>query len=264
MLLMISCSGKVSYKPLKEIPAKPVCTVEFPTDDSLRLTFNFSQSHKAGNKKKSFLEQISEVNSVIYANDSRLDSISTNEMKINSVPYGKNSISTDLSVVLPWRKPGYVNSNLLNFNLEIVTPKVIYTGLVNLREIASNNGSKAPQRAVTVIPSYAVANDSTLDFTLSSKRNFIEEKEYIPNSETIRLEIFDSNGGRVYSSNHGMNYFQVIKHVLPDEIGRTYNYHVFWNRRNDAGELMEHGKYTAKLTIPARPLPYAASLDFEF
>ena len=264
LLLLVSCSGKVSYKPLKDIPVKPNFNVEFPSDDSLRLTMDFSQTRKAGKNKASFLEMVSSINSVIYANDSRLDSISVSDFNVNSVAFGSNSISTNLVAVLPWKKPGYINSNLLNFNIQVITPKVIYTGLLNLQQIASNAESKAPQRAVTLYPSVSYTADSTFDFTVTSKRNFVDEKEYIPNSEEMRLEILNSRGERIYSSNTNISYFQVIKHILPEEIGRTFNYHMFWVKRYDNGDPAPRGKYTARLTIPSRPMPYIVNLDFEY
>ena len=264
LLLLVSCSGKISYKPLKDMPVQPSYAVDFPTDDSLRFSLDFNQTQKAGKNKKSFPQQIDGIGAVIYANDSRLDSIVTNDLTVNSVPFGSNKVAHNLSAVLAWKKPGYINSNLLNFNLEVRTPKVIYTGMVNIQDIAANNESQAPRRAVTVTPSYVVSSDSVFDFVLASKRNFTDDKEYIPNSEVIRLEIFNSNGERIYFSNKGMNHFQVIKHVLPDEIGRTYEYRVSWNRRTNSGDIIPRGKYTARLTIPSRPMPYSADLDFEY
>lgn len=111
---------------------------------------------------------------------------------------------------------------------------------------------------------YESVDENNIIFFLKAERNKINEGEYLPNSENIRLEIFDSEKRLIYNSAHNMNFLQVISEVLPMEEGKHHDYEISWNYLTNDGKKITPGNYTAKLTIPAVPNNYSIEIDFGY
>lgn len=261
---LVGCSSGVVYKSLEDMPVKPDYSVKFPTPDSVNLEMSFAQTSKAGKYKKSFLPKVTAIRSEVCVADKKLGEMTASDtLQIMNLVAADNSVSSTLTANMGWKKPKYINSNMLSFDMQVITNKVIYTGSKTLKELTLN-ADETPTKALTLTPKIEIQSDSCVYFIVEAKRNFLNEKEYIPNSETLRIEIFAMNSKPIYASNHKANHFQVIKKLLPDEIGNTFEYKVIWNGKNNNGQIVEPGRYDVRLTIPSRPMPYITTTILEW
>jgi hypothetical protein len=105
-------------------------------------------------------------------------------------------------------------------------------------------------------------NDSTFQIGIIATRLNLVDDEYLPTSESIRAVITSENEKDIWHSNNNLNYLQVISKVLPDSIGQSYDYQLFWNMKNDNGKKFSGEKITANLIIPASPKNYFTSIKF--
>ncbi len=80
----------------------------------------------------------------------------------------------------------------------------------------------------------------------------------------LRIEIMTRSGKNIYSSNENADYFQIIKKVLPEEIGETYIYKYIWSGKDRIGSKLPAGDYLVKYIIPSRPAPYITQMSFEW
>ncbi|HYF02266.1 MAG TPA: BsuPI-related putative proteinase inhibitor, partial [Patescibacteria group bacterium] len=101
-------------------------------------------------------------------------------------------------------------------------------------------------------------------FTLNAKRNRSNGKEWMPSSENFRVIIFSAKGGEVWNSSFNMNYMTVVGDVKPVKVGTTEHYEMLWTGVGNNKQQVPAGTYTAQLIIPARPIPYTATVDFEW
>lgn len=262
---LISCSSSIVYKSLEELPVKPTYYLDYRDGDSLEIGIELTQSLQKSKIEESFIRNFKAVNVGIHALSKDIDSINTEEILYSEKP---NTSDASLSYVstkaaLRWIKPKYINSNMISINLSLVSEKIVYRGQVSLPEIArnSNIGVDASLRLRPIIH---FENDSTVVFKVLAQRLFLVDNEYIPNSETLRLEIFSDSGKLLYSSNKNANYFQVIKKVLPEEIGNTHEYKIYWNGLDNEMGNLPKGNYDVRLTIPAKPKSYITNTKLEW
>lgn len=118
--------------------------------------------------------------------------------------------------------------------------------------------------AMDLSPSVENITDSSATFVVSAKRNLLIPKEYFPNSEKIRVEIFNKQNKLKYNSSMNKVFMQVIADVLPIQIGETYIYRYYWDGRDNAGNQLSPGEYRVNITLPAKPKPYTCSLNFKW
>ena len=264
-MTMISCSSSIVYKSLEELPIKPKYYLDYRMGDSIEIAIELNQSIKKSKVEDSFVRNLRAVYAGIHAGNKDIDSIGTEDViysvKANTSDLDLNYINS--KTVLRWNKPKYINSNLLSFNFSLVSDRVVYSGRVTLPEIAKNSNIGV-EHSMKLIPKIEIDNDSTVQFIVLAKRLFLVDNEYIPNSETIRLEIFSDSGKLIYSSNKNSNYFQVIKKVLPEEIGNEYEYKIYWNGKDNDLRIVPEGIYDVRLTIPAKPKPYITQTKLEW
>lgn len=263
MVLLASCSSSIVYKSLEELPTQSDYSVSFPANDSLKIGIKFVQTTKTKDENELFANRINRIIAKVYAADKLLDSISTTKFVIEKEPVGTNSIQSNFSTDLKWRKPTYLSSNMLNIDLVIETDKVVYSGRKSLKTMAKNF-SVAAGLALSLTPKIQIENDSSVLFIVNAKRNYIVEKEYFPNSEALRIEILTVTGKLLYSSNYNANYFQVVKKVLPEEIGNTYEYKIYWDGKDNNHSKLPPGKYEVRMTLPAIPSNYMTQTTFDW
>lgn len=264
-LAMISCSSSVVYKSLDEMPIKPKYHLDYSTGDTIEIAIELTQSLKKSKVEDSFIRNLKSIRAGIHAASKDIDSISSEEIKYSEVSDVSDESLSNLNskAVLKWNKPEYINSNMLSFNLSLVSERIIYRGQISLPEIAKNSHIGA-EESLKLESQIQVENDSTVLFKVLARRLFLVDNEYIPNSETIRLEILSETGKIVYSSNKNSNYFQVIKRVLPEEIGNVYVYKIYWNGKDNDLKELAMGQYDVRLTIPAKPKPYITQTKLEW
>lgn len=262
---MISCSSSVVYKSLEELPNKPKYYLDYKAGDSVEIAIELTQSMKKSKVDDSFIRNMTAIHAGIHAVSKHIDSVSTEEIEYSEKPDALDSklSETYCRAKLRWAKPTYINANMVSVNLSLVSEKVIYSGQISFPEIARSSHIGVEQ-SLKLRPQIQIENDSTVLFKVLAQRLFIADNEYIPNSEILRLEIKSDSGKLLYSSNKNSNYFQVIKKVLPEEIGNIYEYKIYWNGKdNDLMELPA-GVYDAYLTIPAKPMPYITQTKLEW
>lgn len=106
-------------------------------------------------------------------------------------------------------------------------------------------------------------SDSALLCRLRVRRVRAVPGEYFPSSERLRLELF-AGARRIWSSADGMAFLQVIGPVEPTEIGTESTYEYRWDGRLPSGERLPAGKYTLRLSLPARPYEYAVMVPLRW
>jgi hypothetical protein len=105
-------------------------------------------------------------------------------------------------------------------------------------------------------------DNDTGNFFLKATRLKFKPDEYLPNSESFRVEVMTSDFGKLWQSNFKQNYFQVISEVKPKNVGETYEFKLVWNMKNNEGKKVTKGNYKARLIIPSTPENYFTTIDF--
>lgn len=113
--------------------------------------------------------------------------------------------------------------------------------------------------ALVVYPLIENIDEKSIDLGVFAIRKRIVE-EYIPNSETFRIEVLNSKNKPVYNSQEGKAFMQVIMPVEPLELGDFYIYRYSWDYRNSNGNRLPTGEYVIKMMIPANPKPYITEI----
>lgn len=254
LILLISCSSnEIIYKKVDSMPIKPNYKLSAESD-SIAIGFKINEIAKSS-EDDLFIKSINKVKAIIYAGDKQIDSAESSLINIEVNPINEKRNSNILTSFINWKKPKVISSNNLFFELIMCTDEVYYTTKLPINDIAKDNFG-TPYLALSLKPIIRIENDSNVVFSIQAKRNYINEKEYLPNSEELRIEILNNSGKPVYSSNFNKNYFQVIKQVLPNEIGAIHTYNLNWSGKDTYNKKLPAGDYTVKLIIPAVPAPY--------
>lgn len=116
---------------------------------------------------------------------------------------------------------------------------------------------------VTVTPFIDAQTDTNIVFALLAKRNRGYGEDYHPTSERLRVQIFDSEGRLRFSSNTGIEYLQEVSPVQPRR-GEIKRFTFEWPGTDDNGTILPAGRYTAVLSLVAKPYPYTASISFDW
>ncbi len=117
---------------------------------------------------------------------------------------------------------------------------------------------------VTVTPALDAVTDTSITFALLAQRHRGFGEDYHPTSERFRVEIFDESGALRFSSNYGVDYLQAIYPVEPRIPGEYKRYSFEWLGYDNEGNILPPGRYTAVLSIVAKPYPYTARLQFDW
>lgn len=219
--------------------------------DSFSIGFKINEIAKF-DEDDLFIKSINKVKTIIYAGDKLIDSVESDNIQIDKTPFDNKKNSNIFQSFLNWNKPKVISANNLNFELLVCTDNIYYSAKLPINEVAKDNFG-LPQGTLSLEPIIKIENDSNVVFTVKARRNYINEKEYLPNSEEIRVEILNQSGKPVYSSNFNKNYFQVVKQVLPVEIGAVHSYTYNWSGKDSYNKKLPAGDYTVRLVIPALP-----------
>lgn len=94
-------------------------------------------------------------------------------------------------------------------------------------------------------------------FTVKVTRVFEDPHgEFLTTTELQRLEIFDSNGGKVYSTDDG-KFYPNMSQVEPTKVGEVKTHTLNVPMKNyKTKAVLPDGNYTVVFTIPCRPEPY--------
>lgn len=133
-------------------------------------------------------------------------------------------------------------------------------------EVLKENVQKVEtaQETMTLTPSIEQKPEGIL-FVLNARRNAASTaEEWMPSSENFRVQIISAKGGEIWNSAFKRNFLTVVGKVKPEEIGGTHRYEMLWAGGTNTKEAAPAGRYTARLVIPARPVPYAATIEFDW
>jgi len=120
-----------------------------------------------------------------------------------------------------------------------------------------NNGT------MEIVPIITRLDSVSYIFGMFALRTAQVEKEYLPDSEHFRVEIFNHKFNTLWSSNFNINYTTQINKVHPTDIDSIHFYYTLWNGKgNNLSLLPEYRDYKLKLSIPAKPYPYSYVSDF--
>ncbi len=243
------------------MPVKPTYNLNADSD-SITLSFGLREINEI-DKQNIFINNIERIKAYIYAEDNLIDSAETLEFKKDVLPIDKNNAYFNFNSIINWNKPKVISANTLNFNFVFCTPKVHYSETIPINQIALS-GIDKEKTSLLLTPSINIINDSNVVFSVDAKRIYVENKEYLPSSELLRIEILNKSGKPIFASNNNMNYFQVIKQVLPSEIGDRYIYQYTWNGKDNYYKKLPQGDYTVLLVIPSIPKPHIIQTILEW
>jgi hypothetical protein len=264
--LAVACSTGPIYKSFDSLPksVSPDYFLSFGSGDSLSLGVTFNQRMDVEDSNKSIAKLLRKIGTKIYANDKLIDSLVSKSIKVSKKADGDEKVIISVNSESIWKKPKFINANTLKFHIVADAGDVIYETDKNIADI-SQLAEARHESPLKLTPRMEIIGDSAAYFYVEAQRIYNPVKEYLPNSETIRLEIFSGSGmKRLFSSDKDKNYFQVIKKVLPEEIGNKYDYKIYWNGKDDGGNNLEPGIYEVRLIIPALPDSYSTQLRIEW
>lgn len=95
--------------------------------------------------------------------------------------------------------------------------------------------------------------EGNINFILKVTRLNEDEDEYFPNSEKVRILVYNDNRDLVWSSNHNNYYLQATEKVLPKNVGETHEYSVLWDKSTNAGKPLAGGRYEVQVIFRTAP-----------
>ncbi len=116
--------------------------------------------------------------------------------------------------------------------------------------------------ALELAPELEVDSQGVL-FRVRARRLRPVEGEYFPSSERLRVELF-AGGKRLWGSQDGVAFLQVIGAVEPTEVGAEHVYEYRWHGRLGTGQRPSPGVYEVHLSLPVRPRSYSVVVPLQW
>jgi len=252
--LCFACSTKQTIKIDKlKVNFKPEINLLV---DSNNLIFNFILViNSISNEEKQKLDLIKFLKiEVLDDSNQVIDSSSINSLALLGKPVkGFNVIYFGKLVIRDFKRKDFeklsCKCNLVGNNWDMT-----YTQKLN-KILYSET-----EPALALYPIIENIDEKIIDLGVFAVRKRLVE-EYIPNSETIRIEVLNSKNKPVYNSQEGKAFMQLIMPVEPQNLGDSYIYQYSWDYRNNNGSRVPTGEYTIKMMIPAKPKPYITEIQ---
>jgi hypothetical protein len=162
-----------------------------------------------------------------------------------------------------WYIPPKIDLKELKYRFKLFAGNQFFNVTKTYDELQAKE-SENEMQAVVLEPFVENVTANSADFGAIAKRMKNVDNEYCPTSDTFRVDILNHNGISVWSSSYGLESLQVLTPVLPKEKGETHKYTVHWNGMQSNVIPLFPGEYTLKMTIPAKPEPYTATLKFNW
>lgn len=105
--------------------------------------------------------------------------------------------------------------------------------------------------------------DSSAVFVVLATRHRVIREEYFPSSEHLRVIVSGENG-IVWNSQMQQVFANALYPVEPTFVAEVKRYELQWNGRDNQGNPLPPGEYTAQLLLPTRPYPYSTVIPFEW
>lgn len=253
IIFCFSCSTKQTIRIDKiEVNFKPEIDLIV---DSNNLIFNFTfVINQISKEEKQKLDLINFLKvELLDDNNKVIDSTSINSLiRAGNQIKGYNLIYFGKVVI----------NNFIRRDFDKITCKVTLAGnnwdliyTQKLNEVVYQE----TEPALVLYPIIKKMDENSIDLGVFAVRKRVLD-EYIPNSETIRIEVLNSKNKPVYSSQEGKAFMQLIMPVEPQTLGDYFLYEYTWDYSNNDGIRLPSGEYIIKIKIPAHPKPYITEL----
>ncbi len=267
-LLFVSCASCKNDGRLDQhhanvgnaFPVKPGIIL-FKKNDTLFLMADFKYQGSDTGGGARFLSSIDSAGVEISASDglkaaARVDTILKSVWKTDS---SRNSYATSLWFRIPVKK-GY-STGESRIGLYAFSGGKKYSGEIMYQDSAMKSGAAIIAKKMKLVPDIQMSA-RRVTFKVEAFRLDSAANEYLPSSESFRVEVFDSKGRLVWNSNYQKSYMMVVCDVLPLDVGGHHSYALEWDKKSNFRKAVPPGPYKAVLSIPSLPLPYSTSVNF--
>ena len=212
-------------------------------------------------EKQAFIRSIKSISIYfIDKNNQIVDSALIPRLDISGVAEsGTKSVSTVYGKA-NWKNIRKLDLSNFHFDFKLNTDIKTYSVTKKYSEIIKKQLGDNLE-AMTLKPLIEHQSDTSAVFSILAKRNRMVDREYFPSSEMLRVAIYSVKGELLWNSDQKMDFLQVIKEVLPNQLGSEYKYSLLWNGKNNRNSALAPGKYVVKLTLPAIPKPYETKIN---
>lgn len=108
-------------------------------------------------------------------------------------------------------------------------------------------------------PAVTEINDKEIQFSLLKIRIMPHSGEYLPSSESLKIEIYNQQSGKTINSSEGKNFMQVITNVEPRVVGQYSIDKVSMSINKQASIV---GQNRVRFIIPAHPNNYFLETNY--
>ncbi|OGU10376.1 MAG: hypothetical protein A2X61_11330 [Ignavibacteria bacterium GWB2_35_12] len=233
--------------------------------NSGNAVFNFSMKaiQNDGQDKFDFINAITTVKlEILTPEDTVFHNLEFTQLDIKGTTEKEKQTSLTVSGSVSWMLPLKFNLEDMKFRFKIFANNKFYDITKTYDDIYTEAEEDMP--ALTLEPFIENQTYNSAVFGVIAKRNKTVENEYIPTSETFRVDILNQKEHVVWSSSYGQNFLQVLNPVLPASKGETHKYTMEWNGKTSNQIPLTAGEYTLRMTIPAKPTPYTTSMRFNW
>ncbi|TAL69787.1 MAG: hypothetical protein EPN82_03965 [Bacteroidetes bacterium] len=199
---------------------------------------------------------------IVSPEDTIIHTIDFGQLDIKGTTDKETQTSLAISGYSNWFLPEKINLEELKYRFKIFANNKFYDMTKTYSQLY--NEEEVEQPALTLEPFIENQTYNSAVFGVKATRNKIVENEYIPTSETFRVDILNRKGAIVWSSGYGQNFLQVINPVLPKSKGETHKYTVEWYGNSSNQIPLIPGEYTLRMTIPAKPNSYTSTMNFKW
>lgn len=261
VFFICSCATNKETDTQQKIPVDMVPTVSImlKTDETV-FSFTLFASPKIQSEHV-FINSIDSVIAEISNNEKVLFSIPMGKPEISGVLINDGNSAVTLNSIFRYR---YINPEFLEkttTKFKIFSKDGVFFYQANTKEIIIN---KLNDKALTLTPFFKKTEKESYSVGVEAVRQYIVESEYIPDSQTLIVEIISKDGRTIWYSGKDKNYMQMIMNVKPEIIGDTYKYEIIWDGKDNNGKPLSPGKYTINYIIPAKPEVYSATMEMEW
>ncbi|MBI5324597.1 MAG: hypothetical protein HZB41_04895 [Ignavibacteriae bacterium] len=262
LIILLSSCGTTKIIDKNPPPYLPEIKLQTHAGEAV-FNFNLTANKDESQDKFDFVNTITSVIlEIINPEDSVIHKLNFGQLDLKGTTDKNIQKTLTVSGSVNWILPGDINLKELKFRFKIFAINKYYDMTKRYSDLYSETDEESP--AITLEPFIENQTFNSAVFGVIAKRNKIIENEYLPTSETFRVDILNHKGAIVWSSGLGFNFLQVIKPVLPKSIGETYKYTVEWNGNSSNQIPLIPGVYTLRMTIPSKPQSYTASMTFKW
>lgn len=261
VFFICSCATNKETNTLQKIPGDMVPTVSIllKTDETV-FSFTLFASPKI-QSEHIYINSIDSVTLEISKKEKILMRIPMGKPEISGVLKNDGTSAVTLNSIFRYRyiDPRFLDETISQFI--VYSKDGIYYYQTESKDIVIN---KLNDKALTLTPFFKKNGKSGYIVGVEAVRQYMVDSEYIPDSQTLIVEILSHDGKTAWNSGKGKNFMQMIMNVKPEIIGESYKYEIIWDGKDNNGKPLIPGNYTINFIIPAKPESYSATMDMEW